>query len=93
MPAESSTVTVLVLDVFAFLAVLAYASFEARHRSRKQHGALIKTDEKPHQNSIKPKPEAPNMGCQGNLEDGPASTNWRLRHRCPDQATGSSGRR
>jgi len=71
VPAESSTVTVLVLDVFAFLAVLAYASFEARHRSRKQHGALIKTDEKPHQNSIKPKPEAPNMGCQGNLEDGP----------------------
>lgn len=55
MPAESSTVTVLVLDVFAFLAVLAYASFESRHRSRKQHGALIKTDEKPHQNSIKPK--------------------------------------
>jgi hypothetical protein len=55
VPTESSTVTVLVLDVFAFFAVLAYASFESRHRSRKQHRALIKTDEKPRQNSIKPK--------------------------------------
>lgn len=55
MPTGGSTITILVLQVFAFLAVLAYASFEARHRSRKQHRALIKTDEKPHQNSIKPK--------------------------------------
>ena len=57
MPTDSSTITILVLDVFAFFAVLAYASFESRHKSRKQHRALIKTylDEKPRQNSIKPK--------------------------------------
>lgn len=57
MPTESSTITILVLDVFAFLAVLAYASFESRHKSRKQRRALIHTDldERPRQNSIKPK--------------------------------------
>ncbi|UDL90769.1 hypothetical protein LGH82_05520 [Mesorhizobium sp. PAMC28654] len=57
MPTDSSTITILVLDVFAFLAVLAYASFESRHKSRKQRHAPIKTDldEKPRQNSIKPK--------------------------------------
>lgn len=57
MPTETSTVTVLVLDVFAFFVVLAYASLESRHKLRKQHRALIKTnlDEKPRQNSIKPR--------------------------------------
>jgi hypothetical protein len=54
---DSSTITILVLDVFAFLAVLAYASFESRHKSRKQRRAMIKTDldKEPRQNSIKPK--------------------------------------
>ncbi|WP_181176927.1 MULTISPECIES: hypothetical protein [unclassified Mesorhizobium] len=57
MPTDSSTITILVLDVFAFLAVLAYASFESRHKSRKQRRATIKTDldKEPRQNSIKPK--------------------------------------
>lgn len=57
MPADSSTITILVLDVFAFLAVLAYASLESRHKSRKQRRALIKKalDEKPRQSSVKPK--------------------------------------
>ena len=57
MPTDISTTTILVLDVFAFLAVLAYASFESRHKLRKQRRALIKThlDEKPRQSSVKPK--------------------------------------
>lgn len=57
MPTDSSTTTILVLDVFAFLAVLAYASFVSRRKLRKQRRALIKThlDEKPRQNSVKPK--------------------------------------
>jgi hypothetical protein len=57
VPTDSSTITVLVLDAFAFLAVLAYASFESRHRLRGKRPAPIKThlDEKPRQNSVKPK--------------------------------------
>lgn len=57
MPTDSSTITVLVLDIFAFFAVLAYASFESRHKLRKQRLALIKTHlgNKPRQDSVKPK--------------------------------------
>lgn len=53
VPMDRSTITILVLELFAFFAVLAYASFESRHKSRKQRRALIKMDEKPRQNSIK----------------------------------------
>jgi hypothetical protein len=57
VPTDSSTITILVLDVFAFFAVLAYASFESRRKLRKQRRALVKThlDGKPRQNSVKPK--------------------------------------
>lgn len=41
MPTVNSTIATLVLDVFAFLAVLGYASFESRHKFRKQRRALI----------------------------------------------------
>lgn len=44
MLTDRSTITILLLDVFAFCAVLAYASFESRHKSRKQRRALVKTD-------------------------------------------------
>lgn len=57
MPTDNSTITILVLEVFAFFAVLAYASFESHRRLRKQQRALVKTDvdRKPRQNSAKPK--------------------------------------